>query len=144
MSGHDRAQREGVVAFFRNPHFRRAVCLVPFAAIGDVPGSTRVGITFSRARRISPSAGMNASTYERLFTSVAERGLTDDGSAVGVADHHDASGGAGHEMMQAVRSGGFGDVALVGALVLEPNGTLSVIGKDSVGTGAALTQEVHP
>lgn len=42
------------------------------------------------------------------------------------------------QVMQAVRSGGYGDVALVGAVVLEPNGTLSVIGRDSLGTGSAL------
>lgn len=42
------------------------------------------------------------------------------------------------QVMQAVRSGGYGDVSLVGAVVLEPNGTLSVIGKDSLGSGSAL------
>lgn len=42
------------------------------------------------------------------------------------------------QVMQAVRSGGFGDIGLVGAVVLEPNGSLSVIGRDSMGTGSAL------
>ena len=42
------------------------------------------------------------------------------------------------QVTQAVRSAGFGDVALVGAVVLEPNGTVSVIGKDSLGKGSAL------
>jgi uncharacterized membrane protein YcaP (DUF421 family) len=42
------------------------------------------------------------------------------------------------QIMQAVRTGGFGDIALVGAVVLEPNGTLSVIGRQSVGSGSAL------
>ncbi len=42
------------------------------------------------------------------------------------------------QIMQAVRSGGFGDIGLVGVVVLEPNGTLSVIGKSSMGTGCAL------
>ncbi|MFD1714383.1 DUF421 domain-containing protein [Amnibacterium flavum] len=42
------------------------------------------------------------------------------------------------QVMQAVRSGGFGDVSLVAAVVLEPNGTLSVIGKSSRGDGSAL------
>lgn len=42
------------------------------------------------------------------------------------------------QIMQAVRSGGFGDIALVGAVVLEPNGTLSVIGRNSMGTGSAF------
>ena len=44
------------------------------------------------------------------------------------------------QLMQAVRSGGYGDIALVGAVVLEPNGTLSVIGRDSLGAGGALPQ----
>lgn len=42
------------------------------------------------------------------------------------------------QLMQAIRSGGFGEVALVGAVVLEPNGELSVIGKESLGGGSAL------
>ena len=42
------------------------------------------------------------------------------------------------QLMQAIRSGGYGDPALVGAVILEPNGTLSVIGKDSLGVGSAL------
>lgn len=42
------------------------------------------------------------------------------------------------QIAQAVRSGGFGDVALVAAVVLEPNGTLSVIGAESRGDGSAL------
>jgi uncharacterized membrane protein YcaP (DUF421 family) len=42
------------------------------------------------------------------------------------------------QVMQAVRSGGYGDLALVGAVVLEPNGTLSVVGRDTLGTGSAL------
>jgi uncharacterized membrane protein YcaP (DUF421 family) len=42
------------------------------------------------------------------------------------------------QLMQAIRSGGYGDVALVAAVVLEPNGTLSVIGQDSRGEGSAL------
>lgn len=42
------------------------------------------------------------------------------------------------QVMQAIRSGGYGDIALVGAVVLEPNGTLSVIGSDSLGDASAL------
>ena len=42
------------------------------------------------------------------------------------------------QLMQAIRSGGFGDMSGVGAVVLEPNGMLSVIGKDSLGDGSAL------
>jgi uncharacterized membrane protein YcaP (DUF421 family) len=42
------------------------------------------------------------------------------------------------QIMQAVRAGGFGDVGLVGAVVLEPNGTLSVIGRSAMGAGSAL------
>lgn len=42
------------------------------------------------------------------------------------------------QVMQAIRSGGYGDVSLVGAVVLEPNGTLSVIGGDTLGEGSAL------
>lgn len=42
------------------------------------------------------------------------------------------------QVMQAVRSGGYGDLALVSAVILEPNGMLSVIGKDKLGTGSAL------
>jgi uncharacterized membrane protein YcaP (DUF421 family) len=42
------------------------------------------------------------------------------------------------QVLQAIRSGGFGDVALVAAVVLEPNGTLSVIGRESRGDGSAL------
>lgn len=41
-------------------------------------------------------------------------------------------------MRQAVRGGGYGDLSLVGAVVMEPNGNLSVIGKDSLGEGSAL------
>lgn len=42
------------------------------------------------------------------------------------------------QIMQAVRSSGFGHIGLIGAVVLEPNGTLSVISKDSMGSGSAL------
>lgn len=42
------------------------------------------------------------------------------------------------QVMQAVRSGGFGHLGLVGAVILEPNGTLSVIGQSSMGDGSAL------
>lgn len=42
------------------------------------------------------------------------------------------------QVMQAIRSGGYGDVALVAAVVLEPNGNLSVIGRESLGSGSAL------
>lgn len=42
------------------------------------------------------------------------------------------------QVLQAVRGGGYGDLSLVAAVVLEPNGTLSVIGKDSRGAGNAL------
>lgn len=45
------------------------------------------------------------------------------------------------QVMQAIRNGGYGDVSLVGAVVLEPNGTVSVIGKESVGAGTALPRE---
>lgn len=44
------------------------------------------------------------------------------------------------QVMQAVRNGGYGDVALVSAVILEPNGMLSVIGKDKLGTGSALPE----
>lgn len=44
------------------------------------------------------------------------------------------------QVMQAIRSGGYGDLALVGAVVLEPNGTVSVIAKESLGSGSALPQ----
>lgn len=47
------------------------------------------------------------------------------------------------QLMQAIRSGGYGDPALVGAVILEPNGTLSVIGKDSLGAGSALPGHRH-
>jgi uncharacterized membrane protein YcaP (DUF421 family) len=42
------------------------------------------------------------------------------------------------QVMQATRSSGFGDISLVAALVLEPNGTLSVIGYDKRGSGSAI------
>lgn len=42
------------------------------------------------------------------------------------------------QIRQAARSGGYGDLSLVGAIVLEPNGTLSVVGRDSVGDSSAL------
>ncbi|HEV7949914.1 MAG TPA: YetF domain-containing protein [Glaciihabitans sp.] len=42
------------------------------------------------------------------------------------------------QVMQAARSSGFGDLSLVAALVLEPNGTLSVIGYDKRGSGSAI------
>ncbi len=42
------------------------------------------------------------------------------------------------QITQAVRAGGFGQIELVGAVVLEPNGTMSVIGRSSMGTGSAL------
>lgn len=42
------------------------------------------------------------------------------------------------QVMQAVRGGGYGDLSRVGAVVMEPNGNLSVIGKDSLGEGSAL------
>lgn len=42
------------------------------------------------------------------------------------------------QVMQAIRSGGYGDVSLIAAVVLEPNGTLSVIGQQSRGSGSAL------
>ncbi|NQX37189.1 DUF421 domain-containing protein [Herbiconiux sp. VKM Ac-2851] len=42
------------------------------------------------------------------------------------------------QVMQAIRSGGYGDISLVAAVVLEPNGTLSVIGRESLGDGTAL------
>jgi uncharacterized membrane protein YcaP (DUF421 family) len=45
------------------------------------------------------------------------------------------------QVMQAIRSGGYGDVSLVGAVVLEPNGTLSVIGRESLGSGSALPSQ---
>lgn len=42
------------------------------------------------------------------------------------------------QVAQAVRSSGRGDLGAVAAVVLEPNGTLSVIGRDSLGSGSAL------
>ena len=41
---------------------------------------------------------------------------------------------------QCVRSAGFGDLAQVGAVVLETNGTISVIGAGSVGSGSVLPE----
>ncbi len=41
---------------------------------------------------------------------------------------------------QCVRSAGFGDLAQVGAVVLETNGTISVIGAGSVGRGSVLPE----
>ncbi|WP_298255131.1 DUF421 domain-containing protein [uncultured Arthrobacter sp.] len=43
------------------------------------------------------------------------------------------------EVFQAVRVSGTGDLSTVGAVVLETNGTLSVIPHSSLGTGAALS-----
>lgn len=42
------------------------------------------------------------------------------------------------ELRQAVRQGGHGDVTAVGAVVLETDGTLSVIARDSMGDRSAL------
>lgn len=42
------------------------------------------------------------------------------------------------QVLQAVRGGGYGDVALVGAVVLEPNGKLSVISQQQMGSGSAM------
>ncbi|MEJ6488889.1 DUF421 domain-containing protein [Leucobacter sp. USCH14] len=42
------------------------------------------------------------------------------------------------QVLQAVRGGGYGDVALVGAVVLEPNGKLSVISHEQMGSGSAM------
>ncbi|MFK5690990.1 DUF421 domain-containing protein [Ornithinimicrobium sp. LYQ92] len=42
------------------------------------------------------------------------------------------------EVMQAIRSSGHGGLDSVGAVVLEPDGTLSVVGRSSVGDGQAL------
>jgi uncharacterized membrane protein YcaP (DUF421 family) len=42
------------------------------------------------------------------------------------------------EVRQAVRSSGRGDLSTVAAVVLETDGTLSVIGNDSLGNGSAL------
>lgn len=42
------------------------------------------------------------------------------------------------QVMQAIRGGGYGDVALIGAVVLETNGKLSVISKESMGSRTAL------
>ncbi|WP_130011205.1 DUF421 domain-containing protein [Serinicoccus sediminis] len=42
------------------------------------------------------------------------------------------------EVMQAVRSSGHGGLDAVGAVVLEPDGTLSVVGRSSLGDGRAL------
>lgn len=44
------------------------------------------------------------------------------------------------EVMQAVRSSGQGGLATVAAVVLEPDGTLSVIPTSAVGDGRALTE----
>ena len=45
------------------------------------------------------------------------------------------------QIAQAIRSDGYGDVALVAAVVLEPNGNLSVIGTSSRGDGSALPRD---
>lgn len=43
-----------------------------------------------------------------------------------------------HEVFQALRSSGVGDIALVAAVVLETDGTLSVVTRDQTGSGRAL------
>jgi uncharacterized membrane protein YcaP (DUF421 family) len=45
------------------------------------------------------------------------------------------------QISQAVRSGGYGDLALVAAVILEPNGTLSVVGQDSIGDASVIPPE---
>ncbi|MEV8273094.1 YetF domain-containing protein [Microbacterium sp. NPDC077184] len=45
------------------------------------------------------------------------------------------------QVLQAVRSEGYGELGRVGAVVLEPNGTLSVIGMDGLGSGDTLPRE---
>ncbi len=49
---------------------------------------------------------------------------------------------AEQEVRQAIRSSGHGDVSAVAAVVLESDGSLSVIGRDKIGDGSAL-QGVH-
>ena len=44
------------------------------------------------------------------------------------------------QVLQAVRGGGYGDIALVGAVVLEPNGKLSVISHEQMGSGSAMPE----
>ena len=46
------------------------------------------------------------------------------------------------QVMQAIRGDGYGDVSLIGAVVLERNGTLSVISRDSLGAGTAIPRNV--
>ena len=37
-----------------------------------------------------------------------------------------------------IRGAGYGDMALVARVILEPNGAMSVIGRDSIGSGTEL------
>lgn len=48
------------------------------------------------------------------------------------------------EVRQAVRASGFGDLALVAAVVLETDGSLSVIGQQQRGSGSALSDAPRP
>lgn len=42
------------------------------------------------------------------------------------------------ELLQAIRSSGYGDTSAVGAAILETNGSISVIGRDALGDSTAL------
>lgn len=48
------------------------------------------------------------------------------------------------EVRQAVRASGIGDIARVAAVVLESDGSLSVVGGDQYGNGSALTDVPRP
>lgn len=48
------------------------------------------------------------------------------------------------EVLQAVRTTGFGDVSDIAAVVLETNGTISVIPKSKLGNGSALEGVLDP
>lgn len=47
------------------------------------------------------------------------------------------------EVLQAVRSSGSGDLSSIAAVVLETNGTISVISKNQLGNGSALDDVDH-
>ena len=48
------------------------------------------------------------------------------------------------QVHQAIRGSGHGDISSIAAVVLEPNGTLSVIGRDSLGNASALESIQRP
>ncbi len=48
------------------------------------------------------------------------------------------------QVHQAIRSSGHGDIRTIAAVVLEPNGTLSVISRDNLGNASALESIQRP